>query len=140
MRGSLGVGSLVYGVRQAHAVRNSRRGSRKNIHAHYDLGNAFYRCGSTDDDLLVGPLRAADSTPLEDAQTGKVRAHRSTDRRPSRATTCWRSAAAGAASPRPRPAVAARVTGVTISQEQLAYARERLTAPGLADRVDLRLP
>jgi cyclopropane-fatty-acyl-phospholipid synthase len=26
--------------------RNSRRGSERNVHAHYDLGNAFYRCGS----------------------------------------------------------------------------------------------
>ena len=35
-------GSLLYRVRHLFN-RNSRRGSRKNIHAHYDLGNAFYR-------------------------------------------------------------------------------------------------
>ncbi|MBC8058598.1 MAG: class I SAM-dependent methyltransferase, partial [Rhizobiales bacterium] len=35
-------GSLLY--RAKHLFnRNSRRGSAKNIHAHYDLGNAFYR-------------------------------------------------------------------------------------------------
>ena len=35
-------GSLLY--RAKHLLRrNSRRGSRKNIHAHYDLGNRFYR-------------------------------------------------------------------------------------------------
>ncbi|EWS52657.1 cyclopropane fatty acyl phospholipid synthase [Methylibium sp. T29] len=39
-------GSLLYRVR--HLLnRNSRRGSKKNIHAHYDLGNASMRSGST---------------------------------------------------------------------------------------------
>jgi cyclopropane-fatty-acyl-phospholipid synthase len=32
-----------------------------------------------------------------------------------------------------------RVTGVTLSRAQLAFARERLAAAGLAERVDLRL-
>src|SRR5450755_4184263 len=35
-------GSLLYRARHLFN-RNSRRGSKKNIHAHYDLGNAFYR-------------------------------------------------------------------------------------------------
>ena len=35
-------GALLYRAR--HLLRrNSRRGSKKNIHAHYDLGNDFYR-------------------------------------------------------------------------------------------------
>jgi hypothetical protein len=47
-----------------HALRrNDRRGSKKNIHAHYDLGNRFYEllAGSLDD-LLLGGLRAAGDT------------------------------------------------------------------------------
>jgi cyclopropane-fatty-acyl-phospholipid synthase len=39
-------GSLLYRSSTC-CNRNSRRGSRKNIHAHYDIGNPFYRCGWT---------------------------------------------------------------------------------------------
>jgi len=36
------VGSLAYRIK--HLLnRNSRHGSRRNIHAHYDIGNPFYR-------------------------------------------------------------------------------------------------
>ena len=58
----------------------------------------------------------------------------------SRASACWRSAAAGAAWPStPRADFDAHVTGVTLSTEQLAFAQERLRAQGLADQADLRL-
>jgi cyclopropane-fatty-acyl-phospholipid synthase len=49
------VQSLIYGswwgrlgYRLRHLLqRNTRAGSARNIHAHYDLGNDFYRCGWT---------------------------------------------------------------------------------------------
>jgi cyclopropane-fatty-acyl-phospholipid synthase len=39
-------GRLLYRIK--HLLnRNTRANSQKNIHAHYDLGNAFYSCGWT---------------------------------------------------------------------------------------------
>src|SRR5690349_3820834 len=52
--------------------RNSRKGSKKNIHAHYDLGNEFYRLWLDPSMTYSSPLYDGTSgTPLEAAQTAK---------------------------------------------------------------------
>ena len=83
-----------------HALnRNTRRGSRRNIAAHYDLGNDFYRAWlDPQHDLFVGALFDGRTQTLEDAQDAKL--DRVVERWSSAAASaCWRSAAAGAASP-----------------------------------------
>ena len=57
----------------AHRMnRNSRKGSRKNIHAHYDLGNEFYRLWLDPTMTYSSALYAGtDGKPLEAAQTAK---------------------------------------------------------------------
>jgi cyclopropane-fatty-acyl-phospholipid synthase len=131
-------GSLLYRVK--HLLhRNSRRGSRKNIHAHYDLGNAFYRLWLDETMNYSSAWFEGDrSRPLAEAQRAKVRrALAECVIRPGQRLLeigCgWGALAEEAA----RGGV--KVTGVTLSTEQLAWARERLATAGLADRADLRL-
>ena len=114
--------------------RNSRAGSRRNIHAHYDLGNAFYEVwldpSMTYSSALFGdrPTRT-----LQDAQHAKYR--RILDRLalPAGARVLeigcgWGGFAETAA----RDGL--HVTGLTLSTEQHAWATRRLAEAGLADR------
>ena len=119
--------------------RNSRRGSRRNIHAHYDLGNTFYSAW-LDPSMTYSSARfAAPGQPLLDAQRAKYAAlARMMDLRPGHRVLeigCgWGGFAEFAARE-----VGAVVTGVTISCEQHDYARRRLFEAGLAERADIRL-
>lgn len=119
--------------------RNSRSGSRKNIHAHYDLGNAFYAAW-LDPSMTYSSARFATSgTTLEAAQREKYAAlARLIDLQPGQSVLeigCgWGGFAEYAATE-----VGARVTGVTISQEQHDFARRRMSGAGVADRADIQL-
>ena len=132
-------GSLLY--RLKHALnRNSRRGSTKNIHAHYDLGNAFYSS-------WLDPTMSYSSAwfdgdyaqPLARAQHAKVRraldeAGVTRDTRVLEIGCGWGGLAQAAARD-----FGAHVTGVTLSREQLAWARQQVLAANLSERCDLRL-
>jgi cyclopropane-fatty-acyl-phospholipid synthase len=132
-------GSLAYRVK--HLLnRNSRRGSRKNIHAHYDIGNPFYRLWLDETMNYSAALFDGDlAQPTADAQRAKVRrALRQLDLQPGQRLLeigCGWGALAEAAAGE----FGARVTGVTLSDEQLAWAQERLARAGLAERTELRL-
>ncbi|HUQ03148.1 MAG TPA: cyclopropane-fatty-acyl-phospholipid synthase family protein [Kofleriaceae bacterium] len=52
-------------------ARNDRRGSARNIHAHYDLGNAFYRL-FLDEQLVYSCARWKSAATLDDAQRAKL--------------------------------------------------------------------
>ncbi|MBX3626133.1 MAG: class I SAM-dependent methyltransferase [Rhizobacter sp.] len=125
-------GSLLYRVRHLFN-RNSRTGSKKNIHAHYDLGNEFYR-------LWLDPTMNYSSAWFEgdasgnlvDAQWAKVRrALRECDVKAGDRVLeigCgWGALAESAARD-----FQASVTGVTLSSEQLAWGQQRLRDAGLA--------
>ena len=120
--------------------RNSRRGSRRNIHAHYDIGNPFYRLWLDETMNYSSALFEGDTTrPMADAQRAKVmRALREVQLQPGQRVLeigCgWGALAECAAGD-----FHARVVGLTLSDEQLAFARERMQRTGLADRTDLRL-
>jgi cyclopropane-fatty-acyl-phospholipid synthase len=132
-------GSLVY--RLKHLLnRNSRSGSKKNIHAHYDIGNSFYKLWLDETMNYSSALFEGDfSRPSAQAQTAKVR--RALDEcgvgpgdRVLEIGCGWGALAQEAAA-----SLGARVTGVTLSTEQLAFARERMQRLGVAERADLRL-
>jgi len=124
--------------------RNTRTGSKKNIHAHYDIGNAFYRLwldpsmtyssalftglkGTGDDVLDMQAAQHAKYSRIV-AQLGLKPAGRVLE------IGCgWGGFAEIAA------AAGHHVTGITLSEEQLAYARTRLASLGALERVDLRL-
>lgn len=119
--------------------RNDRVGSRKNIHAHYDLGNAFYSRWLDPSMTYSSALYETPGQPLSEAQHAKYAAlARSIDLRPGQHVLeigCgWGGFAEFAARE-----VGAKVTGVTISQAQHDFARRRLFDQGLADRADIRL-
>ncbi|WP_396593328.1 class I SAM-dependent methyltransferase [Brevundimonas sp. R86498] len=119
--------------------RNSRSGSRKNITAHYDLGNAFYAAW-LDGSMTYSAARfASPSEPLEVAQRRKYEAlARAMDLKPGMSVLEIGCGWGGFADYAARE-VGATVTGVTISQEQHDLARERLFNAGLSDRVNIQL-
>jgi cyclopropane-fatty-acyl-phospholipid synthase len=136
-------GRLLYRVK--HLLHhNSRANSRKNIHAHYDLGNAFYRLWLDETMNYSSAWFEGDlSRPLPEAQNAKVR--RALDmaqvKRGDRVLEIgcgWGALAEQAAVDR-----GAAVVGVTLSTEQLAYANERMQRLGVGTgtdgRADLRL-
>ncbi len=128
-------GRLLYRVR--HLLhRNSKTGSSRNIHAHYDLGNAFYKLWLDDTMNYSSALFDGDhGRPMREAQLAKVEralhlAHVRPGSRVLEIGCGWGALAEMGAS-----SFGAAVTGVTLSTEQLSYAQQRTA--GLS--VDLRL-
>jgi cyclopropane-fatty-acyl-phospholipid synthase len=132
-------GSLAY--RLKHLLnRNSRRGSARNIQAHYDLGNDFYR-------LWLDPTMSYSSAwfdgdrtrPLAEAQWAKVRrVLLECDVQPGARVLEIGCGWGGLAELAARE-FGAHTTGVTLSKEQLEFGRKRLASAGLAAQADLRL-
>ena len=119
--------------------RNSRDGSRRNIAAHYDLGNDLFAL-MLDETMAYscGIYERADAT-LHEAQVAKFeRICRKLRLSPAdhllEIGTGWGGFAIHAAS-----RYGCRVTTTTISREQHDWARERIEAAGLSDRVTLLL-
>jgi cyclopropane-fatty-acyl-phospholipid synthase len=126
-------------LRLLHRWRdNSRSGSRRNIHAHYDLGNKFYGLWLDRTMTYSSALFGAEkSKPLESAQTDKYeRILEQIGARQGDSILEIGCGWGGFAETAARRGM--RVTAVTISKEQLEFARARLERAGLADRVDLQ--
>ena len=132
-------GALLY--RFKHLLnRNTRTGSRKNIHAHYDLGNEFYRLWLDPTMNYSGAWFNGDrAQPLEQAQHAKVRRALAAAGVQPGARILEIGCGWGALAETAARDLQARVTGVTLSTEQLVWATERMRTAGLAGRVDLRL-
>jgi cyclopropane-fatty-acyl-phospholipid synthase len=131
-------GRLLYRLRHL-GRRNSRSGSRRNIQAHYDLGNAFYQLWLDETMNYSSAWFNGDfSQPLAQAQHAKMlRALAECGLRPGERVLeigCGWGAVAQTAAQQ-----GFALTGVTLSKEQLAYARQRLERLGLAERAELRL-
>ncbi|MGC1302757.1 MAG: cyclopropane-fatty-acyl-phospholipid synthase family protein [Caulobacteraceae bacterium] len=124
----------------AHTLnRNSRRGSRRNIHAHYDLGDDFYRLWLDEGLNYSSALFAAPGQNLASAQREKHAAlARAMDLQPGQSLLeigCgWGAFARFAAIE-----YDARVTAITVSPSQQACAARLIQAEGLADRVKVEL-
>ena len=119
--------------------RNSKTNSRKNIHAHYDLGNAFYGLWLDDTMNYSSAWFETPDQTMEAAQHAKVRrALRMTDVKPGDRVLeigCgW-----GALAEKATTEFDAHITGVTLSTEQLEFANARMQRIGRTDRADLRL-
>ncbi len=119
--------------------RNSRSGSKKNIHAHYDLGNAFYAAW-LDPTMTYSSARfTRPDMALDAAQREKyanlARLMELDQGQSVLEIGCgWGGFAEFAAKE-----VGARVTGITISREQHDFARQRIFNAGLAERADIQL-
>ena len=119
--------------------RNTKGQARRNISRHYDLGNAFYATWLDATMTYSSAIFETGQESLDAAQTAKYRAI--VDRMDVRAGDhvleigCgWGGFAEYAAGER-----GLRVTGLTLSREQLRYAEERIARAGLADRVTFKL-
>ncbi|MFM7343605.1 MAG: SAM-dependent methyltransferase, partial [Betaproteobacteria bacterium] len=132
------LGRLVYRLRHLFN-RNTRSNSQKNIHAHYDLGNAFYA-------LWLDPTMNYSSAWFESPQDDMPQAQRAKVRRALQMAGvkagdrvleigCGWGALAEMASVE----FGANLVGVTLSTEQLDWARARMARCAVADRVELRL-
>ena len=123
-------------LRMAHALkRNTHEGSRRNISAHYDLGNDFFRLFLDPTMMYSSALFATARTPLEEAAVAKLdEICRQLELRPGdhllEIGTGWGGMAIHAASH-----YGCRVTTTTISREQYEHARERVRELGLEDRI-----
>jgi cyclopropane-fatty-acyl-phospholipid synthase len=133
------MGRLFYRVR--HLLnRNTKVNSRKNIHAHYDLGNAFYRLWLDPTmNYSSGLFRGDRQQDMQQAQHAKVRralnmAGVQRGHRVLEIGCGW-----GALAEKATQEFQAHVTGVTLSTEQLDWAKQRLASQGLAHQADLRL-
>lgn len=123
-----------------HARRaNTRSGSRRNIAAHYDLGNEFYGHWLDETMSYSSALFENFNEPHAIAQRRKYhRLARQLDLRPGDRVLeigCgWGGFAEIAAQD-----YGCEIVGLTLSREQAAFARRRMERSGLADRVEIRL-
>jgi cyclopropane-fatty-acyl-phospholipid synthase len=122
--------------------RNTRSNSRKNIHAHYDLGNAFYS-------LWLDPTMNYSSAwfdgnpmlPMDQAQDAKVRrALRMVNLTPGHNQRLLEIGCGwGALAEMSTREWGVDFTGVTLSEQQLAHAQKRLADQGLGAQAQFRL-
>jgi cyclopropane-fatty-acyl-phospholipid synthase len=115
--------------------RNSRVGSRRNIAAHYDLGNDFYSLWLDPTLLYSCAIFENEGSSLEEASRAKLdRISRKLDLRPTdhllEIGTGWGGMAIHAATQ-----YGCRVTTTTISRRQAEVARDRVRGLGLGDRI-----
>lgn len=128
------------GHRLWHMLRaNTRKGSRRNIEAHYDLGNAFYALWLDETMTYSSALFAAGELSLAEAQRAKyrrilARLGAQPGQRILEIGCGWGGFAEVAATE-----YACHVHGITLSPSQLEWARRRAEQGGFADRVTLEL-
>ncbi|MBI1252762.1 MAG: methyltransferase domain-containing protein [Hyphomonas sp.] len=137
-RGNIFVRSMNM-LRHAFSRRNSKAGARKNIMAHYDLGNAFYEKWL---DPSMTYSSACFESPNQSLEQGQMRKYHEICERIQAGPGShileigcgWGGFAEYAAKHR-----GSKVTCLTISPAQKAYAEERMRANGLSDQVEIRL-
>jgi len=124
------------GLKLAHRLnRNTHDGSRKNIAAHYDLGNDFFSLFLDPTMMYSSALFTAPEQSLDDASTAKLdeicgQLELRSDDHLLEIGTGWGGMAIHAARN-----YGCRVTTTTISREQFEYARNRVAQEGLQDLV-----
>lgn len=141
LSGTLGRPRLIKMLnRFKHARRaNTRTGSRRNIAAHYDLGNAFYGLWLDETMSYSSGIFASFDEPMINAQRRKyLRLANKLALRPDDRVLeigCgWGGFAEIAAKE-----YGCQVVCLTLSVEQAAYARARMAAAGLSDQVEIRV-
>jgi cyclopropane-fatty-acyl-phospholipid synthase len=127
-----------YDARQPAAENNDRVGAAQNIVRHYDLSNELFATFLDESMTYSAALFTDERSTLAEAQIHKIErlldatgVQRGT--RLLEIGTGWGELALRAARR------GAHVTTLTLSNEQAALARQRLSAEGLDDRVDIRV-
>jgi len=117
---------------------NTRQGSKRNILAHYDLGNRFYAAWLDRSMTYSAAMFQRGIGDLESAQQLKYRALAQQLELKSGEHVLEIGCGWGGFAEYAAREHGARVTGITISDEQYRYARERIDRAGLGDRVEIR--
>lgn len=117
--------------------RNTVKGSRENIQAHYDLGNDFFRLFLDDTMMYSSAYFESESVTLKEASVAKLdmickKLNLGPDDRVLEIGTGWGGFALHAASH-----YGCHVTTTTISNAQYELAAERVAQAGLGDRITL---
>ena len=128
-------------MRRLHHWRrnNSKRGSKENIYAHYDLGNEFFGAWLDPTMTYSAALFDREDEPLDQAQQRKYRAlaealNITPDSKVLEIGCGWGGFAEFAAKE-----FGAKLTCLTISQEQHDFAAARMQKAGLNEKVEIRL-
>lgn len=119
--------------------KNSRRGSKRNIAAHYDLGNAFYAQWLDGEMHYSSGIYQSDSDSLEQAQNNKVDAIISMLNLRGAERVLEIGCGWGAVAERLIVEKNCQLTGLTLSQEQAAYSRQRLKKKGIENYGSIKL-
>ncbi|MGJ4911153.1 class I SAM-dependent methyltransferase [Bradyrhizobium sp. HKCCYLRH2060] len=119
--------------------RNTKRQAKRNIYAHYDIGNSFYSAWLDPSMTYSSALFEEHTTDLTAAQTNKYkRLAEAIDLKPGQKLLeigCgWGGFAEYAAK-----TFGTKVVGLTISQQQRDFAQRRIHEAGLAEKVEIRL-
>lgn len=122
-----------------HLNRNTRSGSRKNIEAHYDLGNDFFELFLDETMMYSAAIFPTPDADLHTAQLKKLETIcKSLDLQPTdhllEIGTGWGALAIYAAEN-----FGCQVTTTTLSKEQFKKTQERIKAKGLEDKITLLL-
>lgn len=119
--------------------RNTKTNSKKNIHAHYDLGNAFYSLWLDSTMNYSSALFEMPDMPMEQAQMAKVRRALTQARVKPGDKVLEIGCGWGALAEMAATEFQASLVGLTLSTEQLDWAQKRMEKLGVATQVDLRL-
>ena len=119
--------------------RNTKAGSRKNIEAHYDLGNDFFKLFLDPSMMYSSAIFESEKTSLQEAQEYKLKTiceklQLNEDDHLLEIGTGWGAMAIYAAEN-----YGCKVTTTTISKEQYALAKERIREKNLDHKIDLLL-
>jgi len=119
--------------------RNTREGARRNISAHYDLGNDFFALWLDETMMYSSAIFETPDTPLHEAQLARLdavcrRLDLQRDDHLVEIGTGWGGLAIHAAKH-----YGCRVTTTTISAEQHRWAEQAIRDAGLEDRIELLL-
>jgi cyclopropane-fatty-acyl-phospholipid synthase len=118
---------------------NTRKGARKNIEAHYDLGNDFYKQWLDPSMLYSSAIWTEETRTLEQAQQHRLNRIREKMELSGGEDVLEIGCGWGALAEHLAVAADAKVTGITLSPSQLAWARDVVEKAGKADQVDLRI-
>ena len=138
--GTLAIGGAIarFFANVRHLMRsNTKKGSKRNILAHYDLGNDFYSAWLDPTMTYSSAIFSSKDETLVDGQLAKYRAiARNLDLKPGQHVLEIGSGWGGFAEVAAKE-FGAKVTSITISDAQYAYATKRMKDAGLHDQVEI---
>lgn len=131
-------GMIYYRLR--HLFRgNSRKGSKKNIEAHYDLGNSFYKLWLDPTMTYSAAIFSHANEPLEQAQKNKYQRIIDTIKPKSTDHILEVGCGWGAFATMAASQTGCKVTCLTLSQEQYQYATDLVRKMGLDTQVTIKI-